>query len=90
MKFPGIPLRDRGLQFKLTMVMLILFACSLGSVYVTVATVSGTATERYAATAVRAQETRAARIASEVAQASRGAAGTIPLAAAPRVPAYGG
>src|SRR3990172_5410750 len=25
MKFPGIPLRDRGLQFKLTMVMLILF-----------------------------------------------------------------
>ena len=34
MKFPGIPLRDRGLQFKLTMVMLILFACSLGSVYI--------------------------------------------------------
>ncbi len=32
MRFPGIPLRDRGLQFKLTMVMLILFACSLGSV----------------------------------------------------------
>ncbi len=28
------PLRDRGLQFKLTMVMLILFACSLGSVFV--------------------------------------------------------
>jgi len=34
MKFPGIPLRDRGLQFKLTLVMLILFACSLGSVYI--------------------------------------------------------
>lgn len=34
MKFFGIPLRDRGLQFKLTMVMLILFACSLGSVLI--------------------------------------------------------
>ncbi len=34
MKFRGIPLRDRGLQFKLTMVMLILFACSLGSVLI--------------------------------------------------------
>ncbi|HWS15099.1 MAG TPA: HAMP domain-containing protein, partial [Candidatus Methylomirabilis sp.] len=34
MKFQGIPLRDRGLQFKLTMVMLILFACSLGSVFI--------------------------------------------------------
>ncbi len=34
MKFSGIPLRDRGLQFKLTMVMLILFACSLGSVLI--------------------------------------------------------
>ncbi|GAB4234687.1 MAG: ATP-binding protein [Deltaproteobacteria bacterium] len=32
MRFPGVPLRDRGLQFKLTMVMLILFACSLASV----------------------------------------------------------
>ena len=50
----------------------------------------GKGTERYAATAVRAQETRAARIASEVAQASRGAAGSLPLAAAARVPAYGG
>lgn len=65
-------------------------AMSDGSVDVTVATAAGTGTERYAAPAVRAQETRAARIASEVAQASRGAAGTIPLAAAPRVPAYGG
>ncbi|HEY5460476.1 MAG TPA: DUF3332 family protein [Deferrimonas sp.] len=61
-----------------------------GSVDVTVATAAGTSTERYAAPAVRAQETRAARIASEVAQASRGAAGMIPLAAAARVPAYGG
>jgi len=34
MKFQGIPWRDRGLQFKLTMVMLILFACSIGSVYI--------------------------------------------------------
>lgn len=34
MKIFGIPLRDRGLQFKLTMVMLILFACSLLSVYI--------------------------------------------------------
>ena len=34
MKFSGIPLRDRGLQFKLTMVMLILLACSLGSVLI--------------------------------------------------------
>jgi hypothetical protein len=29
-----MPFRDRGLQFKLTMVMLILFACSLGSVFI--------------------------------------------------------
>lgn len=65
-------------------------AASDGSVDVTVATAAGTGTERYAATAVRAQETRAARIASEVAQAPRGAAGIIPLAAAARVPAYGG
>ena len=84
-------------------------AASDGSVDVTVATAAGTGTERYAAPAVREQRTRAARIASEVAQAAprhelraagvppqqerrgaRGAAGTIPLAAAPRVPAYGG
>ena len=65
-------------------------ATSDGSVDVTVATAAGTGTERFAAPSVRAQETRAARIASEVAQASRGAAGTIPLAAAARVPAYGG
>lgn len=57
-------------------------AASDGSVDVTVATAAGTGTERYAAPAVRAQETRAARIASEVAHASRGAAGAIPLAAA--------
>lgn len=65
-------------------------AASDGSVDVTVATAAGTDTERYAASAVRTQRTRAARIASEVAQAPRGAAGAIPLAAAPRVPAYGG
>ena len=65
-------------------------AASDGSVDVTVATAAGVGTERYLAPSVRAQETRAARIASEVAQASRGAAGTIPLAAAARVPAYGG
>jgi hypothetical protein len=65
-------------------------AASDGSVDVTVTTAAGSDTERYAATAVRAQEARAARVASEVAQVSRGAAGTIPLAAAPRVPAYGG
>ena len=58
-------------------------AASDGAVDVTVATAAGTATERVAATAVRAQEMRAARIASEVAQSSRGAAGIIPLAAAP-------
>jgi hypothetical protein len=61
-----------------------------GSVDVTVATAAGTDTEKYAAPAVRAQETRAARIAAEVALASRGAAGAIPLAASARVPAYGG
>jgi len=65
-------------------------AASDGSVEVTVVTAAGAGTERYAAPAVRAQETRATRIASEVAQAARGAAGTIPLAAAARVPAYGG
>ena len=57
-------------------------AASDGSVDVTVATAAGAATERYPAPSVRAQEARAARIASEVAQASRGEAGTIPLAAA--------
>ena len=60
------------------------------SVDVTVATEAGTVTERYAAPAVRALRTRAARIAAEVALASRGAAGAIPLAASARVPAYGG
>jgi hypothetical protein len=65
-------------------------AASDGSVDVTVATAAGTDTEKYAAPAVRAQETRAARIAAEVALGSRGAAGAIPLAASARVPAYGG
>jgi hypothetical protein len=66
------------------------FAASDGSVDVTVATAAGTGTERYATAAVRAQRARAARIASEVAQAFHGAGGANPLAAAARVPAYGG
>jgi len=66
------------------------FAASDGSVDVTVVTAAGTGTERYAAAAVRAQRTRAARIASDVAQAFHGAAGAIPLAGAARLPAYGG
>jgi hypothetical protein len=65
-------------------------AASDGSVDVTVATGAGTGTERYAAPAVGAQRTRAARIADEVRQAARGTGGTIPLASAVRVPAYGG
>jgi hypothetical protein len=65
-------------------------AATDGSVDVTVATAAGTGTERYAAPAVRACETRAARIASEVRQTLRGAVGAIPLASAARVPAYGG
>ena len=65
-------------------------AASDGSVDVTVATAAGTGTEKYAARAVQAQRERAARIASEVAQSFHGAAGSIPLAAAARVPAYGG
>jgi hypothetical protein len=65
-------------------------AASDGALDVTVATAAGTVTERYAATVLRAQAARAARIASEVAQASRGAAGILPLAAAARVPSYGG
>jgi len=65
-------------------------AASDGSVDVTVATAAGTGTEKYAASAVREQRTRAARIASEVRQAARGTGGMIPLAAASRVPAYGG
>ena len=65
-------------------------ASSDGSVDVTVSTAEGTGTERYAAPAVLAMRARAARIGSEVAQTSRGAAGTIPLASTARVPAYGG
>jgi len=61
-----------------------------GSVDVTTATPAGTGTERYAASAVAAQRARAARIASDVRQWAHGAAGTIPLAAAARVPAHGG
>jgi hypothetical protein len=65
-------------------------AASDGSMDVTVATAAGTGTERYAAPAVLERRTRVARIASEVAQAPRGVGGMIPLAAAARVPAYGG
>ena len=57
-------------------------AASDGSVRVTATTAAGTATERYAASAVRAHTARAARIAAEVRQATTGAGGTIPLAAA--------
>lgn len=66
------------------------FAASDGSVSVTTETAAGRGTERYAASAVRAQVARAARIASEAVTSSRGAAGAIPLAAAARVPAFGG
>ncbi|MBI5342230.1 MAG: HAMP domain-containing histidine kinase [Deltaproteobacteria bacterium] len=34
MKFPRFSISDRGLQFKLTMVMMILLACSMGSVFI--------------------------------------------------------
>src|SRR5512145_2092325 len=34
MKFPRLSIADRGLQFKLTIVMLILFACTMGSVFI--------------------------------------------------------
>ncbi len=34
MRFPHLSIRDRGLQFKLTIVMLILFACTMGSVFI--------------------------------------------------------
>ncbi len=61
-----------------------------GSVDVTTATAAGKGTERFAASAVRERMARAARIASEVRQTVRGAGGTIPLASAARVPAYGG
>jgi len=65
-------------------------AASDGSVDVTTATAAGAGTERHAAPAVRAKTAHAARIASEVARAPRGAAGAIPLAASARVPSYGG
>src|SRR5512145_2098694 len=34
MRFPRLSIADRGLQFKLTIVMLILFACTMGSVFI--------------------------------------------------------
>jgi hypothetical protein len=65
-------------------------AASDGSVEVTTATAAGTGTERHAAPSVRAKTAHAARIASEVREAARGTGGSIPLAAAVRVPSYGG
>jgi hypothetical protein len=65
-------------------------AATDGSVEVTVVTAAGVGMERYAEPSVRAQVARAARIASEGAKASRGAAGILPLAAAAIVPAHGG
>jgi len=34
MKVPGVSFQDRGLRFKLTLVMLILLVCSMGIVFV--------------------------------------------------------
>ncbi|HWS15098.1 MAG TPA: DUF3332 family protein [Candidatus Methylomirabilis sp.] len=65
-------------------------AASDGSVNVTAAMPAGWSTERYAASAVRAQVARAARIASEALTAAHGGTGAVPLAAATRVPAHGG
>ncbi|MGE5247592.1 MAG: DUF3332 family protein [Verrucomicrobiota bacterium] len=61
-----------------------------GSVELTVATAAGAATEHVSSSAVRSQIGRVARIAAQVRQAARPAGGTMPLAAAPTVPAFGG
>ncbi len=61
-----------------------------GSVEVTTRTAASTTTERYAASALKVRGARVARIASEARRAVAGASGTIPLAAAARVPAFGG
>ncbi|GAB4234680.1 MAG: hypothetical protein OHK0028_10960 [Deltaproteobacteria bacterium] len=61
-----------------------------GSVGVTTVTAAGSETERFAAPAVRAKAAHAARIASEVRRAGKGAGGAAPLASAARHPAYGG
>jgi hypothetical protein len=61
-----------------------------GSVDLTVATKDGAATEHVSSSAVRSQIGRVARIAAEVRQTERFAFGTIPLAAVPKVPAFGG
>jgi hypothetical protein len=61
-----------------------------GSVEVTTKTGGSTTTERFAASALRVHAVRVARIAAEARQAAGGASGTIPLAAAARVPALGG
>jgi hypothetical protein len=61
-----------------------------GSVDLNVATADGATAEHVPASQVRSQIGRVARIASEVRQAARTACGNIPLAAAPKVPAFGG
>ncbi len=61
-----------------------------GSVGLTVATGDGAATEIVPSSTVRSQIGRVARIAAEVREAARSARGTMPLAAAPKVHAFGG
>jgi hypothetical protein len=61
-----------------------------GSVALTVATAEGLATEQVPASTVRSQVGRVARIAAQVRQAARAGGGAMPLAAAPKVPAFGG
>jgi len=55
-----------------------------------VATANGITTEHVPSSQVRSHIGRVARIASQVRQTARPAGGTIPLAAAPKVPAFGG
>ena len=61
-----------------------------GSVDLEVATADGVTSGQVPSSQVRSQIGRVAGIAAEVRQAVRSACGTIPLAAAPRVPAFGG
>ena len=61
-----------------------------GSVDLTVATAEGTATEHVPSSTVRSQVGRVARIATHARRAAHSGGGTIPLAAAPRIPAFGG
>jgi len=61
-----------------------------GSVDLTVASAESTTTDHIPSSTVRSQIGRVARIAAEARRAARPAAGTIPLAAAHMVPAFGG